>query len=240
MLAVFQAVRPNLEQSQSLLVFGISSGLTHGDKKVHCHYRKHFFWLCNTLQLSDALFTVSTRQLIWITTKHHQMGSFPPSPAGPGRGGEQILIGRCVFLWSRPSRCFSLAGSAVLCILNCSIIRWRSKAQGWRERCEEWERERERKERWSRGDDLSSGLWAEGLMRNQWWSRALFSSRFKIQPQFTKYSDCVKWPCNSTQLHTCIYLPLIKMIIYKNKVRCEVTHWTLYSGEGNAAMWIFV
>lgn len=64
------------------------------------------------------------------------MGSFPPSPAGPGRGAGQILIGHCVLLWSHPSRCFSLAGSTALCILNCSVIRSRSKARGWRECCE--------------------------------------------------------------------------------------------------------
>lgn len=50
----------------------------------------------------------------------HQMGSFPPFPAGPGRAVGQILIRHRVLLWTHHSRCFSLAGCAAVFILNCS------------------------------------------------------------------------------------------------------------------------
>lgn len=85
-------------------------------------------------------FALTTKWLIWMTTKH-QMGSFPPLPAGPGRAVGQILIRHCVLLWTHHSRCFSLAGCAAVFILNCSVIRSRSKAWGCTECCE-GERER--------------------------------------------------------------------------------------------------
>lgn len=50
----------------------------------------------------------------------HQMGSFPPFPAGPRRAVGQILIRHRVLLWIHRSRCFSLAGCAAVFILNCS------------------------------------------------------------------------------------------------------------------------
>lgn len=45
-------------------------------------------------------------QAIGRTTKEHQMGSFPPTPAGRGRGGGQTLTGRCAFLQSLPADVF--------------------------------------------------------------------------------------------------------------------------------------
>lgn len=70
----------------------------------------------------------------------NKTGSFPPPPVGLSIRGGQILIGHRVLLQSHPSRCFSLAGFIALFVLDCSSIRWRSKAWRWAGCCEGEER----------------------------------------------------------------------------------------------------